>query len=34
MCHRFAHDGVLEAAILILVARDTGFAAYIVAIGL
>jgi len=33
MCHGLAHDGVLEAAILVLVAGDAGFAPDIVAIG-
>jgi hypothetical protein len=32
MRHHFAHDGVLEAAILILVASYAGLAAYIIAI--
>src|SRR6266568_6706111 len=32
ICHHLAHDGVLEAAVLILVAGYTGLAAYIVAI--
>ena len=32
MCHRLAHDRVLEAAILILVAENTSFAADVVTI--
>ena len=30
MCHHLAHDGVLEAAVLILMARDTRFASHII----
>jgi hypothetical protein len=32
MGHRFAHNGVLETVILVLMAGDAGLAAYVIAI--